>query len=189
MTTMKISRKNILLHFFLLIIFNSCENEKPESIGPVINISESFQKQEKVDLSRIASDIEYIQLRTDTSNVISSVRSPHKNIRFYNDFILINDVSGHLALYDSSGNFKTDIGTLGRGPHEYMKADSFTWLENEGENQIAIYSAGQKKAQFYDMDGQYVNRLKIEFLNMGMIAYTDELLFINPFGLRKESDY
>jgi hypothetical protein len=123
-------------HFFYLFIisfyFLSCEKEKKQSFNNVVNIdiSETFKEKQKINLSTVASKIEYIQLKSDTTCYLGQIYNPKRQIQFSKDKILISDAQNTLFLFDISGKFINKIGNVGKGPKEYVKQDNFTFLMN-----------------------------------------------------------
>lgn len=178
---------SFLVYALILFFFNSCEKKNNISESK-INISDAFKTKERINLSELVSDLEYIQLETDGNSHINQIRSPHRNVRFHKNNIIINDISGQLLLFDITGKFKNKIGNIGRGPEEYSGADSFTFLDN-GKDNAVVYSAAQKKAFVYNLDGTYIKSFNIDFWPSGIIANSNNLLFINPFGVRSPSNY
>ena len=182
-------------HFFYLFIisfyFLSCKKEKKQSFNNVVNIdiSETFKEKQKINLSTVASKIEYIQLKSDTTCYLGQIYNPKRQIQFSKDKILISDAQNTLFLFDISGKFINKIGNVGKGPKEYVKPDNFTFLMNGKELLIAVFSAAQKKTLIYNCKGNFLKEIFIDFMPIGLGSIEEDLVFINTIGRRKQSGY
>lgn len=179
----------LICFFFLLILFiNSCKEEsKIKEKSTTIDITKSFEKESKINLSTIAQEIEYVQLESSKTGLLDRIRVVGKDIQFFNDYILIKDVQSNLLLFDVLGNFITKIGQLGNGPGEYTRIDELIALPDK--NLISVYSAGQQKVLIYNLEGGFEYSFKIDFWPLGISYFNNSLVFFNTIGRRSLTDY
>lgn len=179
----------LVLNIIIIFILFSCKNENninSENVE-VIDLSNSFDDKKKVNLSEVVEKVEYIQLQTDSSCLISRIRNPSKDIQFFNNEILINDRTNSLLQFSNSGEFLKKIGEIGKGPGEYLRVDAFTFFQEEGF--IIVFSAAQRKAMVYDKNGNFQRDIKIDFWPMDVMSIGNNLIFINTLGRRNLTDY
>tara|TARA_B100000809_G_scaffold253315_1_gene289200 strand:- start:2366 stop:2698 length:333 start_codon:yes stop_codon:yes gene_type:complete len=103
--------KNYLNGLLCLFLIFSCKNEITLNDGELIDLTQTFKNKNKINLSEVAINIEYIPLQTDTANLISDIRTPHKNVELFKNNILINDL-GQLYLFNKKGSFLNKIGWI-----------------------------------------------------------------------------
>lgn len=185
---MKNYYKIILLFAFIV---SSCHVEGVDRQDDIVelNFSNSFKERERVNLSTIVTNIEYIQLQGDSTCYLGQIYDPKRKIQFSQDKILISDAGNKLLLFDSSGKFLNKIGNVGRGPEDYIKPDNFTFIQGEDKPLIVVFSAVQHKMIFYDYQGRFIKTKPVDFWPNGLISYKNDLVFINSIGRRKESNY
>lgn len=92
-----------------------------------------------------------------------------------------------MFLFNSSGEFKNKIGTLGRGPSEYAGIEEFILIPDK--DLVAVYSARQLKTLTYNLEGKFVNSFKTDFWPLGLSYFNENLIFFNTIGRRKMTDY
>lgn len=152
---MKIS---IFKIFVLFSIISACKHtnqninstSKPIQYPQTININEGFKQRKDLPLSEIASDIEYVKLEFTKNSMIKELRG----ISITDDYIFITSLGvPYVMQFDRKGKFIRQIGTIGRGPKEYILCLYFT--VNEKTRQILIRSYGTRKIFCYDFNGVY----------------------------------
>lgn len=178
---------NKLLVVYLIVFINliiSCKNISTNF--NTIDISKSLDGNSQVSLSSISTNIEYIQLQSDSNCFLGRIRSPSRNIQFFGNKIFISDGTKILS-FDSCGNFLTQYGKQGRGPEEYQDIRSFTIMPDE--EQVVILSSAMQKVLFYDINGKFLKDIRIDFMPIALTTFNNRLIFINPKGLRGFSEY
>lgn len=177
------------LILILIMILVSCKNgNEIEPDSKEINLTNVYDENpSKVSLSDIASSIEYINLQTIDNAILARVDSKKGNIKFFKNRILIKDNKNILLLFDKKGNFLNKIGSIGKGPSEYLNIDGFTILESE--KLIAINSRIEKKIYIYDFKGKYVSNFSTEFQTTNLFSFNGHLISINDFSFRKYSNF
>jgi len=182
----------IVLNIALYLFFTNCTNtakkveisiESEEGIK-VIDIMGGLSENQKINLSTVASGIEYCVLETNEKCLVSD------QMNFYctKDYIVTigmagsNDVS--YVFERKTGNFVRQISRYGQGSGEYTETISSFW---DGDNeQICLW--GNMQYQFYNLDGTLshkARRFKHSINNF--ISYNDFYVgFVsNPFGNSK----
>ena len=155
--------------FFLCIICINCTQTVKKVEGddiPIIDVISNISKAQKVNLSSIASSIEYCMLETDEKCLIRN-----KSIIYSSgDFFVY--MSTHASwpecyVFDrKTGKFVRQISRTGQGPNDYQR----TAMVLDGEiGQICL--VGNNQYHFYNHDGSLSHKTKI-FANF-FIAYED----------------
>lgn len=180
--------KTIILTFLvILVILCSCANNLPTNTIKTIKIESCLDDQgEKLPLSKFASSIEYIVLQSDTNCFFGQLSNPAHDIQFLDSLIFISDQS-ELLLFNRDGTFLRKIGSKGKGPGEYANIKNFAIIPQA--RQVIIFSSSTREIMFYDFYGNYQKKYPIDFLPTAILSYCNELITLNPRGLRKYSDY
>jgi hypothetical protein len=152
-----------------------------------IDVTPALGSSEIVPLSRIAKSIEYIKLETDTNCLIGKVNYAFKNIRFTDNIIFVTDNSGKILSFDYSGKFITQIGKVGRGPGEYPKLGSFSYLPDT--KQIIVNPFETNKLLFYNLNGFFVKEIILEFRPTQIVAHKNLIVLVAPRGRRNYTGY
>lgn len=173
-----------LIIFFFLI---SCKENNQHKNIELIDLTTTLNSRDKVNLSEIASKIEYIKFEDDSISLISTLQQPNYNIRFSDDNIFVN--SGGILRFNSKGKFLNTIGSIGKGPQEYVNADTFTPIYSGTDTIIAVYSAAQQKLLKYKLNGEFIDDFSINFWPMHVINFGENLVFVNLIGNRQPSGY
>lgn len=172
--------------FLILLILSSCKEEESGSDIEIINIENAIGKGEKINLSSISDSIYYLKLETDSSCLLDKIRSPYKNIVFKGNRIFVSDTK-NLYCFDSNGNYLYKVGGLGRGPGEYGDVLSFTVL-NEIKK-IAILSETRRNVFIYDFNGNFKNKINVDFYPTNIASIGNRILLVNCKGRRELIDY
>ena len=141
-----IKRFLALLLYFVLF---SCNTKVPEEL---YIIDPSTFDENKILLSEIADDIEYIPL--SDSIPIGLIRRSKITDKFI--YIQIRDYG--ILQFDRSGGFIQQIGSVGRGPGEYRRGSCFDTDEKMGN----IYISADDKVLVYSSSGIFLREFKKE---------------------------
>ncbi|TGV03429.1 6-bladed beta-propeller [Flavivirga rizhaonensis] len=180
--------KELRILLVSLIIFFSCEKDIKTTNNTIsIDLISAISNKERINLSSIAKSIDYIPLQTDSLNLIGKIDKPNIDVLFIDNKILIN--SGELFLFTDKGRLLNKIGTQGRGPDEYVKIADFATIKKENNTLVAIHSGAQQKAILYNLEGNHVKSIPIDFWPMRITSLSDDIVCINLRGVRKDSDY
>lgn len=171
--------------FLIGICFLTCQKIKEESTVQMIDLSpNSFEESTQLNLSSIASKIEYIPLETNEKAMFGYIYN--SDVTFFEDTILLQD-KGVLFVFNSSGEFLNTIGDIGNGPGEHSKNFQFRILPQD--KLIAIYDQSKDKVFFHTFKGQFVSEIAIDFNPRSFITFNNHLVFFNAEFSRKDSDY
>lgn len=176
--------------FTLCFLLTNCKEKKANTLAnsiKKINITKVFEKEEKLNLSKIAKSIEYISLESNKDNILGRITKKNRDIQIFENNILIKDKSFNLFLFNNKGGFKTRIGSMGKGPGEYTRIEEIIPIPNKGL--IAAYSASQQKVLMYNLEGEFEYSFKIDFWPLGLTYFNENLIFFNLVGRRKLTDY
>lgn len=153
--------KLFILCSALLILLASCQNRKSSfsndpggstSYPCTINLADGLKNPAELRLSEIADSIRYIVLSKDKKVAVNFI------------FYLAVDDSGIIAhvsqspflKFDINGNFIDTIGSIGRGPAEYLPGSKFA--VNPVTDEIIVYRNFMHDFIIYDADGSFVGK-------------------------------
>ena len=169
-----------VLYLAICILFSCCRN--PAKSHPIetddnrvirnIAFMENISKNQKLNLSSVASDIEYCILETNKKCLIT----PNMSIYCSKEYILtINGGETNSACYifdRVTGKFIRQISRRGLGPEEYLSFITSFWDEKNEQ----ICALGNGSYIFYNIDGTIshkIYRKEHPFFSLGAIAYND----------------
>ena len=154
---------NTLTTLFFLLINFSCSQHAEENSSldlETINVKEAFDKKEKLLLSEVASNIEYIPLETNEKCFIDN----YARIAIDKDFIVVVSFR-QIFLFDRiSGDFVREVGAYGKGPGEYTAT---THQPFDAERRI-IYAVRGKDILEYNLDGSLNRTITSPFDFLGL---------------------
>ena len=165
------NRTNLLLAL-LAIIFSSVscdssksashENQKEESMqqNGAIQLEDVWNSEGTINLSAIAASIEYIPLKMTNDPLSVLPGSKKLIIEMTMDYFIIFDHQSSVRVFSANGEFICSIGSLGKGPGEYLGVGKI--LVTNNENQLWIFDYRQKKMIRYDFSGRFINEFKID---------------------------
>ncbi len=85
---------------------------------------------------------------------------------------ILDELAGNIKVFDRNGNFTKSIGRKGQGPGEFGMPISHILTQ---QNQIIVNDMGQRKVQYFDMEGNYQKEFSIadKFLFFGPMVTSD----------------
>jgi hypothetical protein len=158
----------------IMLLLCSCKNEKNNEKITEVNLNNTYQKTYKINLSDLASRIDYIQLETDSLCLVGTFNQPNKQIKFFDNSIFIN--SGEILRFNTSGKYMNKIGVIGKGPGEFVGVNNFVVTQNKDEEIVNIFSAAQQKSLFYNFKGEFMGEMAIKFWPTGLNSLKGDLL-------------
>lgn len=129
----------------LLLVF-SCIDKK-EQIFDNEKISVDLDITGNINLSELATDIEYIWLKTGEQQILAR---PNKMFFTDNLIFIEENFSEKVFVFDLSGNFLNTIGEEGEGPFQNMTLDDFS-VHNDT---VWIKDSKLKKLIGFDFEGK-----------------------------------
>lgn len=172
--------KFLRLHLFLLAAISICSNFSPISCQPVrkqvlkrIDFESIVNKEIGLKLSEIVDEIKYIPLETNGECLLGDVDP----IRIYgNQIFLISN--NQVYKFNKAGKFLGKIGSLGKGPGEYLSA--YDIQINEYDEQIYVLDTNGKKIHMYSINGLYLESFALgPGLPWQMLFFNHSILVFN----------
>ena len=145
---------------------------RPENAFFTINVPELMKKKREVTLSEIADTIEYIPLETSQNSLPGSI----SDARFTKEYIfIVQGLRRPIVQYDRAEKLIRTVGSLGRGPEEYVVMRDFSIDEEHGI--IYILSSYNGNIQAYSFDGGYIETIRFP-QRYGEIVWIRDSLFM-----------
>jgi len=147
------------LTLMLVFIFCSCTNKqgpKKASLSQEffnIDFEEILDNKKQINLSHVASNVEYIKLETNDSCLIRPVVN-----YFFTDSLIFVQNYDHILKFDRKGKFLQKIGKAGRGPGEI---DLIRIMSiNPQKRLLAVQPNFKRELLFFNFDGEFVKTVK-----------------------------
>jgi len=161
------------IYFLAILSAFACKAEKDEKIVS-IDFEYALSNSEAFDITKYVSNIQYVPLETNEDCFLAEVRKVVKN----EDYFLISDSEGNLLKFTSSGKFIRRIGSLGKGPGEYLNMTDFV-IDDSFEN---VYINTLGFLYIYDTEGNFKSRIQWESgdLQVMCIDSQNRLFYVMP---------
>jgi hypothetical protein len=153
----------------IALIIVSCNNGKEtiffreNSLPYKIDVEKYYDNIKPVSLSTIGKDLVYVPLETRPDLVLGNV----EGIAVYDSLIFIND-SKQLYLFDIDGKFIRRIGSIGRGPGEYL----LPYFAVDDFNRL-VYVGGGDQINCFDFEGNDMGSFETDFYAINFIVNND----------------
>ena len=168
---------NVILWCLLVVYLLACgpkQSLRQNDSILIIDIDKRDYPIEDVDINAIA-DVEYIPLETTDESII-----PNGNAGFYvtDSLIITSSIhSGEVFFFDRKGSFLYKVCRLGNSGKEYSRLSEL--IVDFVSKELLVYSAGERKIQIYDFDGDYQRTLRLptdDFVVNELYNYDDDYL-------------
>jgi hypothetical protein len=183
---MKRIRQYLAISYILLSICSNSENygQPISSNTPfTIDIKGEIKNIKTKNLSTIGNNLSYIPLETTPKCLIQAI----EKVTLTDLYIFVNE-SRRLLQFDNKGIFIRQIGSVGRGPEEYLAVGDF--CIDDQKKEISIISA--PKLLVFGFDGVFKYSKNLSF-RPSQILYNDQhnLMFhlYNLSGKSITNDY
>jgi hypothetical protein len=158
----------------IIIFIGSCGNPSlPENKKEIFRNRIEFNPKEasldSLQLSEIASRVEYIPLQTDKGKLLGDFG----NLAITEKYFFLN-MGGSILEYDNEGRFIRDLFKTGRGPGEVF-ARSYS-IDRIGER-VYVYSNFEHFIKEYDFGGKYIKTIRNQINDP--THWTKEVFFFN----------
>ena len=188
-----INSKSLTLFLVLTIpLVFGCKNNNAltDSSTELFDIVTALNKTDTIHLSSIASKIKYVRLQSDSSCFIGRIKLPlSENVKYIDNKFFISDRSSMSILaFTSDGTFIRRLGRKGRGPGEYIDITDFTFIP-EKEQLAILCGAGCNKIYLYQLSGEFIKEIKVDFYPTNIISFNNRLVLINSRQYRHQSNY
>lgn len=166
----------------ILFLLVACSGRDCRDGLPVISVNELLKSGETINLSKYASDIEYIPLETNAESVIMANSVKSDGLNFYVSAI---GHSNDVARFSADGKYIGRIGKRGRGPGEYTFLLGYIGENNEALQKIVVtdslgrelheIEAGNTSVTSLDMGGRSIQTRQRNFI----YSFGDSLRLVN----------
>jgi len=158
--------KNVLI-YLCLVLLCACTTAENQQNNQVYNINLSELPDDIMNLEDIVSEVTITTLETSEKCMIGFIGQLHR----LDSYILVLDqMSLRIMAFDLEGNFSHFIGTIGKGPGEYIYPFGFNVIRKTKE--IMLYDTRRDYAIWYDIKGAMIREMKVE-------AYGHQIGLIN----------
>lgn len=126
----------------------------------------------EITLSEMADDITYIPL--DNNIPISLIYDPRY---FANDNIYLSAYQSGVMIFDKTGRFVRRIGSIGRGPGEYVFYNKFTVDDKSG----TVYVLDARIVRVFSKTGRFLRSIELKEFGDGsdVIEFFNSKIFIS----------
>jgi hypothetical protein len=167
MNNMKIGSFPLII---LTLTLTSCNNpgrsgKNRSGLLPYhLEIEKNIGNVKSLPLSSIGKKLEYIPLETNPESLLARATK----IAFTSSYIFISD-GKKLVQFDRKGKFVRNIGSQGRGPHEYLQLCDFLVTESKGL--ILILDA--RELLVFDVEGKFIESSPLPFNSFNIVSADD----------------
>lgn len=149
-------KSNVLFFILVLIILCSCKEESAEIVAnEQIQVSfENIENQTK-EFVNLIEDVNLIPLDIDSVIIpdLPQLRVTNENI------YMLSERQQELYIYSKSGKYINKISRLGKGPNEYVNAESFSL---NSKSDIILYDLGLGKYLLFTKHGKFIKEVKLK---------------------------
>jgi hypothetical protein len=135
-------------------------------------------KEKEITLSEIADDITYIPL--DNGFPISLI---YRTRYFIKNSIYISALNSGVMVFDRNGKFIRKIGSIGRGPGEYVSC--FNFAVDENTESVYVLNGSLSIIKVYSKNGTFLRDISLKDFGDGadqFVCFSSHLLI--PFHLQ-----
>jgi hypothetical protein len=157
-----------LKYLLLFILITSCKSNH----NTLYEFDPRTLKEKKITLSEIADDITYIPL--DNSLPISLIYSPRY---LTNNSIYLSALNNGIIAFDRKGKLLRKIGSIGRGPGEYVNYTQFT-VNDKNET---VYVLDGNIIKVYSKTGSFLRSISLKEFGDGAdaVEFNNSKLFVS----------
>lgn len=140
----------------LLSLLPGCSGKQTQpATGKVIDLSGIWDNPQEILLSSIGTDIEYIPLETTLECLLGEPQKLRATV--LDRYIAIS--SKGLRLFDRKGKYLRTIGSIGKGPREYLNSGEY--VISEKKNRVDILDADRFRVVSYQLTGEFIGSFDI----------------------------
>ena len=191
----KIAKNKYFFAFFFLYwscFLAGCSEKKSLEKYPVIDVAEIVGVYQRVYCSDYFSSIELIPLETNNSVLVGGapVVLVNDSLIFVNSIVAYDRVPfpQNIHVFNHSGKFLNQIGSIGRGPSEFLGIVDF-FLNHE---EPIVYVADHLNILEYGLNGNFIGSFDIPKLDGNSFmkfSYLEDGLFIGAFSYNTTISY
>lgn len=160
----------------MILLLVSCENKSQRNDNfTTIKLN---PKKESLMMSKFIKEINYVLLKTPKEMPIGSIQKVVMHNNLY--FVRHTPTNAVISVFNAEGDFQYNIGSIGRGPEEYVAMHGFTI--NTKTNEIIIMDLMTQKMHYYSENGEYIksillpiHALKVSFIENDFVFWVGNL--------------
>jgi hypothetical protein len=155
----------LLFIAFYLLSCNKTQHAEIETDLVVIDLN-TLKVQNPLDRDGdgVFDSCRFVRLETTENSLIGWINKIH----ITDSLFFISDYNEKLFVFDSSGNFKNTIASIGSGPDEVLSLTHF--LVDEKKNCVYIFDVMQSKIKSYSFEGALLSSTNIDKDNWGFYS-------------------
>lgn len=162
-------------------IIDKNDSQKQTSQIYSINFEEVIGTKKEVTLSKFTEIIKYVPLETVSGSILNTIRK----IVIFKSFIYVSDHE-KLLKFSINGKFIKQIGSIGRGPGEYLGLGNFGINVNLGF--VIIFDAKSQKILWYDTDGNFIKSINRNLNGSQFVFFEKNRIAIHSSEFLNQSD-
>lgn len=172
----------------IFVIYSCNSNEKKYLVSTPkkkddffeINYEDLLTRKQVLELSKIASDVEYIRLETNPNCMIGSMAS-----YFFADSSIFVSNRNHILKFSNSGKFLKKIGNPGRGPGEINMIMN---MSLNPEKKVIIVQNLDRRLLYFSFSGDLLKTVTVPFVAYIESIKEGKFIIYNP-SLDETSKY
>lgn len=131
---------------------------EPDRI-PTYNLAPHWDKEEYVNLSEIAESVEYIplEMNAEPGSVLSQAN--WISMAISENYLILHNRRSHIALYTAGGKYLSKIGSVGKGPGEYLAVNGL--MLSDDEKSIWVFDMQQHRLINFSLDNKVLNSFSV----------------------------
>jgi len=164
-----------------MILTVSCNNSNKGETNIIysVKLERDIDNISSVHLSNLGSKLQYIPLETNPACVIREI----SNLTVVDSFLFVSD-NFRLLLFNKSGKFLQQIGTVGRGPGEYERVRDFAVSSSNKE----IYVLTGREVLIYNFKGHFIRSFNLGFPCVQLVLSSNDELVIHRVNIPVASE-
>lgn len=163
---------------FILLAILSCHRNSKKKLSDstsfyTIPFNEIIKNQRQVNLSEIATDIEFIELENSSDALITFI----DGMKLVKDYIFIDSGKSPIKQFSRDGKFIRQIGKIGRGPGEYDNCRIFS--VDDKNRLIYIQGNALSKISVYNFTGKFVKSIEYPAIGRWRNVWSRDSFFVS----------
>lgn len=159
--------------YFLVFLLFLNHNSFSQSEVKRIDIEKGIRNVQNIQLSTLASDIQYIPLETNSKCLLGD--SPR--IQLTENEIFVATAMEHIFRFNREGKYLNEIGKIGRGPGECVRM--INYILNDKERKVIVNDAPfGNKIVTYDFEGNFIDKFNVKISSMVIEPFLDNNILL-----------
>jgi len=142
----------------VIVIISSCKATRDTRELVTIDVKKAYNEPlREMMLSEIVKDIEYVKLETSPACLIGG---PVGFVSSEHYAVVYDGISKRVLLFNKEGKYLKDIGSIGRGPEEYINLEPGS-LQISPDEKYIIFKDYVNGFMIYKIDGSFFKKCDI----------------------------